>query len=157
MPRGAKPGERRGGRGKGAKNVKTLLKEITKEVVGQELRKTAVKGHKRAVEVLSELMHVTYGLAGKIQQQASEASARGLPFTPVENDERFWKCVDVAAQCAARLAPFQNPTFRAVALMNEAPPPDNTAQNLLDLQAVKDPQEATQVYLRLIRADPNAA
>jgi hypothetical protein len=90
MPRGARPGERRGGRKRETPNKATcervlLAKRVLEEQQGKP-------GRKRAREVLDDLMHICVGMAAKYQPLAYGA----VPMSGQVPDEV------VSAVCATR-------------------------------------------------------
>ena len=66
MPRGSKPGERRGGRQKGGKNRATLERAVVAERI---LKETQMTGRKLGKEVLEEFMNMFGGMAASFQPQ----------------------------------------------------------------------------------------
>jgi len=95
MPRGAKPGERRGGRKKGVKNKLTLEKlRLLKESADSA-------GGKLAMDNLAKLMGKCVALAERYE-----------PFVGEEPDEvAFVRFVRLSSNLARALAPYQSPTF----------------------------------------------
>jgi hypothetical protein len=104
MPKGAKPGERRGGRAPGTKNKVT----IEREILEQQLKARAdarVGGRKLAKEVIEENMHF--------------AAAFAEQFKPIEgnekaNEDKYLAWARLAVTWATDLAPYQSPKFRSI-------------------------------------------
>jgi hypothetical protein len=73
---------------------------------------------------------------------------------PHADEEQFWKFAKFAIHCAAVLAPYQSPTFRAIV----APPPpepdrwETDSLRLGDQRRPVDPAEATRIYQRIVTA-----
>jgi hypothetical protein len=68
MPRGAKPGERRGGRAKGTVNRATAERALVAELI---MNKASMAGRKLGKERLEEFMEMFGGLAGAFQQHGA--------------------------------------------------------------------------------------
>jgi hypothetical protein len=115
MPRGARPGERRGGRAKGTPNKAT----VEKLAIAERVRNRSRRGRKKsAIEVLEEMMNVFYDLA------AYYAPAVGsMEPNPNQNEEMFCKYFRLTFQAAKTLAPYQSPKLRAVSFTS-APEPE---------------------------------
>jgi len=112
MPSGAKPGERRGGRVKGVPNKATIEKALLAERAVEQAR---LNGKKLGKERLEELMEIFIGATAYFQPTITP----GVPSTTGDWD-KFEKWARLAMECAAKLAPYQSPTFRAIVV---APPP----------------------------------
>src|SRR5262249_54692354 len=104
MPRGSRPGERRGGRQKGTPNRRTveaclLAERLETAPAGVAEGATAMLGK----EVLAKYMIVFDQLAAK----------------HADDPVLFQRYSAAAVECAKALAPYQSPTYRCIAL----PPP----------------------------------
>lgn len=118
MPRGAKPGERRGGRAKGTKNKAILERDrIAAEIAARTVADARVAGKKLAKDVLEDFMLLFAGMAAHHQP----APPTGAP-NAYANEEKFNEYAQLAVSCAHKLAPYQSPTFQAI--MIAPPPPD---------------------------------
>ncbi len=116
---GSYPGERRGGRVVGSENkatkarkdiLKALAHEDTRAALG-DLIKGEILGpetpqQRKAIEHLAEVMEM---LARLVKEYGPGA---GRTF----NEDKFFKYLDYALECARALAPFQSPTFKAIAV-----------------------------------------
>jgi len=127
------PNLRRGpGRPKGSRNKKTAERLIKEEIdrqieeeVGRRLKDAdkgrqaveAAKGSSRkwAKEVLYEFMMVLRGMAGEVQPRAADQ-----PPNPLADTEKFLRLAEMAVNTAAKLAPYESPTYRAIEVI--APP-----------------------------------
>jgi hypothetical protein len=125
MPRGAKPGERRGGRAKGQPNKASMERAaIAERIVAESEGKP---GRKLGRELLEELALMFGGLASEFQPVAT-----GPGGTLTQADLESWaksykeplfeKYAKLAAKCADAFADFQSP--RLGRLQVAAPPPD---------------------------------
>jgi hypothetical protein len=138
MPKGgSKPGERRGGRQRGTPNKTTMERLLRAE------RETAVaqaEGRKLAKEVLDDFMVLFAG------SQPDEA--------------KFEKYARLAIATAADLAPYQSPTFKAIAVM--APQiPALGGGDVLSLEhavemSVDDPVQVSRVYRFIMTGEQRA-
>lgn len=126
MPRGSKPGERRGGRRRGTPNKATAERELIakRELEARELAVQEAEGviaaarrsgRKLAREVLDDLMHLGVGIASFYQM-----APPGQPANVHADWDKFWRAAEFARVCAADLAKYQSPTFKAIVV---APPP----------------------------------
>lgn len=116
MPRGAKPGERRGGRSVGTRNKATIEKALIAEEV---TKRATMEGRKLGKEVLDEFMSVFAAMAA-VNQPRPSRQPDGTVKLEGGNIEEFEKWARLAVDVAAKLTPYQSPTFRAVVI---APPP----------------------------------
>ena len=118
MPRGAQPGERRGGRAKGTPNKTPLQKAeaLAAKVAKAEARaavKVAVEPleHKLAKEVLD------WGMQYCVARAAFRRPALADdPPNPNEDEGEFLKWFALAAELAKTLAPYQSPRLLAHAI-----------------------------------------
>jgi hypothetical protein len=118
MPRGAQPGERRGGRAKGTPNKTPLQKaEALAVKVAKAEARAAVKvaieplEHKLAKEVLDwEMQYCVARAAFRRPALADE------PPNPNEDEGDFLKWFALAAELAKTLAPYQSPRLLAHAI-----------------------------------------
>jgi hypothetical protein len=116
MPRGARPGERRGGRAKGTPNKAT----IEKLAIAERVRKRSRRARKKlAIEVLEEVMNMSY------ERAMYYAPAEGsMAPNPNENREMCLKYIRLTIQAAKALLPYQRPKFRAIPVPVPAPAPE---------------------------------
>jgi hypothetical protein len=124
MPRGAMPGERRGGRTKGQPNKATIEKSIVAERVMQE---AAMSGRKLGKEMIEEFAVMFGGLAAAVQPVGTGPAGQ---VTKLDIDKwlgtkletAFERYSKLALKAATELADFQSPRFAPVSA--PAPPPD---------------------------------
>src|SRR5258708_6920948 len=116
---GSKPGQRRGGRKKGSLNLATRERAAIAAGTVLEAKTT---GRPLAKDVLSDFTEIFKSMAVRYQPLAGNQNA---------DEARFEKGARLAVDCAARTAPFQSPTFRAVTVAPaEAPGDDVRVINL---------------------------
>ena len=134
MPRGAQPGERRGGRAKGTPN-KTPLQNA--EVLAAKVAKAEARApvNKLAKEVLDWGMQ--YCVARAAFRRPALADA---PPNPDEHEGEFLKWFALAAELAKTLAPYQSPRLLAHAI--KAPATESCAA------AGTDPKERLKNLVR---------
>ena len=106
MPRGAKPGERRGGRQKGVPNKATLARA---SAIAEQKQKA---GQKLGVEVMSEAMMHFRALAAKYQVGG-----------PAPNEKLFVKYLSQAASIAADVAPYESSKLQSTTLRGDKDQP----------------------------------
>jgi hypothetical protein len=125
MPRGSKPGERRGGRPKGGRNKTTLERALVAERV---LKETQMTGRKLGKEVLEEFMNMFGGIAASFQP-LPEIPGQSLTSRDIKrwaggaDEPLFEKYAKLALKAASELADFQSPRFAPVHV--PAPPPES--------------------------------
>lgn len=124
MPRGAKPGERRGGRAKGVPNKKTVERQIIKAVeAGAPNAPAGIAKH-----VLEEFMMIFRGMAANVQQRIIVDPSKIPEDKRAEylreyraNVDEFERWAKLAVHTAHWVAPYQSPTFKAI-IMDGGPP-----------------------------------
>jgi gamma-glutamyltranspeptidase len=126
MSRGAKPGERRGGRAKGQLNKASIERAALAERIVAEAE--GKHGRKLGRELLEEFALMFGGLAAAFQPVAT-----GPGGTLTQADLESWansykeplfeKYAKLAAKCADAFADFQSPRLSRVHVA--APPPDS--------------------------------
>lgn len=134
MPRGAKPGEGRGGRVKGSLNKRTearlrALAEAGRAVAAGEVapegefspEKAAAAAEvltapprKRSKDILEDLVHLFMAMAGYHQ---TVPDGMPVPEGRKPDYEKFITYARLAMEAADRHAKYQDPTFRAVAVV----------------------------------------
>lgn len=158
MPRGSKPGERRGGRAKGVPNKKTReqreLQRIAAEQARDEVRKSHKPGKKLGKDLIEDYMMAFHGMAAMHQNNIASALQGG--GSPAKADlDGFKEWGSMVVDAARRLAPFQSPTFKAIAVV--APPPGtNVTPNGelppgTEVHHIRDPQVIARVYAEIVR------
>ena len=116
MPRGSRPGERRGGRQKGTKNKRTVEAELLAKRVLDNAPAGAIQHARLGKETLEKFMMLFEELA---QQY------RPIPKSRHSDEARFAKYRPPLSATAKALAPYQSPTFRAI-VVSPPPPPEVT-------------------------------
>lgn len=104
-------GAKRGaGRPKGSRNALTIEKErLAAEIARKTVMDARQQGKKLAKEILREGMEHAMGLAGKYQEQGV-----------APNPAAFKEWLNFAMSCARSLAPYESPTFSAIAVVPPA-------------------------------------
>lgn len=136
MSRGAKPGERRGGRTKGALNKETIARnEILERLVAEQAKQAADTGgtrrRKLGKEVLAEFVEMFGGLAAAFQPTGT-----GLNGALTAEDMEKWaksykeplfeKYAKLAAKTADDVSAYESPKYGTVSV--PAPPPPERGQ-----------------------------
>jgi hypothetical protein len=145
MPRGAAPGERRGGRAKGTLNKRTteaLLKAAQTIDAAREGRIELGK------DVLDRMMKLAEG-AASVHRPWTQADVDAGRAAAVGGDwDRFGLWFDRTVFCAKELAKYQSPTFKAIAVQvtpdvsrDRLPPPSDPKVVNID-----DPEALQRVY-----------
>ena len=154
MPRGAQPGERRGGRAKGTPNKTPLQKA---EALAAKLAKAEARApvNKLAKEVLDWGMQ--YCVARAAFRRPALADA---PPNPDEHEGEFLKWFALAAELAKTLAPYQSPrllahAIKAPATESCAAPGPNAKERLKEL--VRAAIAADEITLKAENAAENAS
>ena len=148
MPRGAKPGERRGGRYKGIPNKATTERALQAE---RDIARAKGENRRLGKEILDDFANLFWQLAVRAQPLPENQ-----PILPGRkpNEVEFEKWSRLACETAAKLAPYQSPTFRAFQVI--AGPTDPAAgAKVIDNDNVvplNDPNGAMRVYLRTMKA-----
>lgn len=145
MPRGAAPGERRGGRALGTPNGKT------RAIVAAALEKGV-----SPVEVMFDNMHFYHGAAMSLTARLAELAGTisGEDIAAANpNIKEFYKIVDQvgafrdkAQDCAVDLAPYVHPRLANVHVSHE--PEAKTAEAV---DALTSPKQAAERYAALLK------
>lgn len=128
MPRGSKPGERRGGRKPGVPNKVTLFREA------ETVAKQHASGMKLGKEIMQEAANYFLNLAAKYQI---------IGDTP--DEKKFHEYLKTAALIAKDLAPYESPRLATITV----------SRTPLDLSRLSDVELAKLRELRE-RATPRA-
>jgi hypothetical protein len=183
MPRGAAPGERRGGIAKGGTHKRTEIKELLLEIlsgpdaqkvvgaiVKTEVRQPNSAAQRKAVEVLGEFMEAIRAVAARVQNQlaqlylaepAAAAVAERKDWTKqvAALEAKFEKWAGLTVLTSSKLAPFESPTFRAVIVSPGLPGSGDNAKvidgNIIPLDS--DAVGAARVYRRIVSAGSRRA
>lgn len=121
MPRGASPGERRGGRTKGTPNKVTIAKAVEAE---RKLAEMRMKGIRPGLDIMRDFMTVFAGMAAKYQPREGNNSA---------DEKKFYQWADLAFDAAAKVTEFESPKFRAIVVSPPPPPPKDPEQHRFTL------------------------
>jgi hypothetical protein len=116
MPRGAKPGERRGGRAKGKPNRFSMRAALRAERDQDQAR---AEGRPIAKDVLDNLMSVFMNIATKYAPKKDDVPPMTDPVAITAWDKRvkeFERWALHAKDTAKALAAYQSPTYRAIAI-----------------------------------------
>lgn len=116
MPRGCKPGERRGGRIKGKPNKATIERALIAEI-------EAGSGDKLAKERLADYARMFDAMAKFYAPVAGKPNKRGKIKIISGDVALFERWARLASDTWAKLAPYQSPTLRAITVV--PPPPED--------------------------------
>jgi hypothetical protein len=151
MPRGgSKPGERRGGRQKGTPNKFTA----SRAVVLPPTFAASKPLYLRAKDELAELVSVVKGHVGQFQLAAVGADGSGLPGQPGHDPvkwDTFLKWMAFYRSVCDSAADFQDPRFKAIAIMAPPPSPPQTGDQRDNVVQITDPVGASRVYLNIVK------
>jgi hypothetical protein len=117
MPRGSRPGERRGGRKPGIPNRTTTERAEIARLAAAEAN---ASGRKLGKEVLERFM-VQFGELASYFQPTSFDTTVVHAWAGTKNYELFVQFAALARDTAKMLAPYQSPTFRSIELAAPAP------------------------------------
>jgi hypothetical protein len=109
------------------------------------------QGQKKATEVLNDLMQTSMGLAAQYQRRIVDAAAKSQE--PSKDDlKTFWKAIESTGVFAKALAPFQDPTFKAITVSMSPPDPIlRPGQQELKIYDITDPVTVSRVYAKMVR------
>lgn len=151
---GTKPGGKKtGGRTKGTPNKKTVQKLNELSDRASEIVRSK---EKRGIEVLNELMKTAMSFAAMEQRKLLEYQG-GIDMAPQQMRDRFWKAMECAGVFAKELARYQDPTFKAIAVIPPPPPPRDPAPGdgakTIEGKAVRldDPVAVARIYQQMVR------
>jgi len=169
MQRGRGKGlPRTGGRSKGTPNKATQYKQMMAEVLaspegrvllGNAMRtaQQAPKGQQKAIETLRELMALGRTLVA-LNQPIKQPD--GTTVLPDDRHEKLQVYLPIAVRAAAELAKYESPTFKAVAVQEVPPAPEERpgdGAQVVGSLSKRTQQDAAAVYMRLVRNDGKAA
>jgi hypothetical protein len=132
MPRGAKKGERRGGRQKGSKNKRNVEREH--RMLQEAVRREGGDMPPLAKDIVEEFMQTALRYA---RYYALEEKDLDLSASPNEQIKRDWKrnqfkgWARLAVTWATDLAPYQSPTFRAISISHQVDENENRGTTVL--------------------------
>jgi hypothetical protein len=109
------------------------------------------QGQKKATEVLNDLMQTSMGLAAQYQRRIVDAAAKSQE--PSKDDlEKFWKAMECTGVFAKALAPFQDPTFKAITVSMPPPPLDQRpGQPEATIYDITDAVVVSRLYSKMVR------
>jgi hypothetical protein len=136
MPRGSRPGERRGGRSKGTPNRATVERAAIAARIADEVK---MRGQKLGKELLAKYAQVFDEMADE-RRQAGDVPG-------------FERWARLACATAKDLAPYQSPTYRAVVI---APPHDKPGDDVrvINLKIFEDTGTALGMAARSAQEHP---
>jgi hypothetical protein len=139
-----------GGRPKGSPNKRTVQKLIE---ASQQVAAIKKLGQKKATETLQDLMNTAMGMVALYQRRIMTAEGL-LPDAKPDDVANFWEAMKCAGTFSKALAPFQDPTFKAisVSMMPTLPQPgDNAKQVEGKVIKMDDPNAIARVYQQMVR------
>lgn len=157
--KGAPKGVRQGGRQKGTPNKKMTPRDARTIAAAEALNRDIQERRpppntERSKEIMGKFAHNCAAVAMKLWPTFQDD---GEPVFRFKNHHDMWKeMMELTFKFANGAAPYQDPTFRAVAVMDARsgqPPIDVTADNV---ELLDDDNGAMRVYRRLV-AGPKAA
>lgn len=137
------------GRPKGTPNKRTVQKIIE---ASQQVTEIKRKGQKKATEVLNDLMQTSLSFAARYQARIIAATEKQKE--PAADDMTyFWKAMECAGTFAKALAPFQDPTFKAIQVTMAPPAGQETPLREIDdnVVTIDDPVALARVYQRMVK------
>ena len=143
-------GTRFGGRTKGTLNKRTVAALAEK---AQEIGEIKRQGQKKATEVLNDLMQTSMSFAARYQGKIL-AATQGSKEPTAEDLANFWKAMECAGVFARALAPFQQPTFKAVAVTvnpGDMEPATRRISHDDNVVTIDDPVALARVYQRMVK------
>ena len=121
-------------------------KKINQARYAVDIVEEARQKHKKlAKDVLEEFMGVFAGMAAYFQP-----APPGMPEKASADPKQFRVYSQLTVDVAAKLAPYQSPTFKAIAVMAPAPAekPAEAPGKVIELD---DPVSASRVYQRIMQ------
>lgn len=137
-----------GGRKRGSRNKAVIERErIAAEIAARTVADAKISGKKLAKEVLDDFMHLFAGMAAHHQP-----IPKGQPIPPGRDPDRamFEKYAQMAVSCAADLAKYQSPTFKAVQIVDQPQVVERPSAQVIDLATDVSALQAR--YQRMIKA-----
>jgi hypothetical protein len=137
-------GRKTGGRRRGTPNKATAENAL---IAARTVADAKAAGKKLAKEVLEDFMLLFAGMAAHFQP-----APPGAGPNPHADEDNFWKCSEAAIDCAVKLAPYQSPTFKAVAVVPQTPVPSPLELECSNITQLDDPVALAQIYRRMVTA-----
>jgi hypothetical protein len=138
------------GRPKGSPNKRTVQKMIE---ASQQVAQIKKLKQKKATEVLNDLIQTAMGMVALYQRKVM-TEAGLIPDAKAEDIAMFKDFMLCAGTFAKALAPFQDPTFKAITVTAAAlPGPPGEDAKLVEGKVIEidDPQAAARVYARMMK------
>lgn len=175
MPRGSRPGERRGGRKAGTPNQKTIEKRERERQVEEAAAALLASGEaptedqsvlRRALARTQEVQKTPREIAYEmllIQRNICityHNHCRANPPGTPEHDAQAWTemryWMNDAQRTAVSLADFYEPKYKSIMVASSGPGVGNAGDDIIDLNALEPGTEATDErvqnsYLRLVK------
>lgn len=136
------------GRPKGSPNKRTVQKMIDASQQVGEIKKL---GQKKATEVLNDLMQTSMSFAARYQGKILTTTQSNQEPKP-DDLANFWKAMECAGAFAKALAPFQDPTFKAISV-SMAPTAPAAPMKQVEGKVVQldDPVALARVYSQMVK------
>jgi hypothetical protein len=145
------PNHGKGGRPKGSPNKRTVQKLIEASQQVADIKKL---GQKKATETLQDLMNTAMGMVALYQRRIMTTEGL-LPEAKPDDVANFWEAMKCAGTFSKALAPFQDPTFKAISVsmapVMPAHPGDNAKQVEGKVIKMDDPNAIARVYQQMVR------
>jgi hypothetical protein len=147
-------GNRGQGRKRGTRNKATIERErIAAEIAARTVMDARTAGRKLAKEVMQDFLPIMAGMAAYYQPTFPGMSAHN----PNSNDKEFQRWFELMLDLADKLAPYESPTFKAIAVnlaptmpvMPALPDPKAIDGNVVPLH---DSASLAQAYRRMVTA-----
>lgn len=157
MARGAPKGTRYGGRNKGTPNKKTteaLERNRIARQAQEEVNKAAISKVKLAKDVLEDYVDAFHAMAARHQNKIAQAVGAGRE-PDAKDIAAFKEWGGLVVSTAAKLADFQSPKFKAIAIT--APPPGPVPVTPAKdsegkvIEMAKDPVALSRLYQQMIK------
>lgn len=159
--------------------LKRLLVEVLSEpdaqrlvgaIVKTEVKQPSSPAQRKAVEVLGEFMEAIRGVAARAQNELAQlylAQPAALDANSPKElvaehkdwkkkvaalEDKFEKWAELTVMTSSKLAPFENPTFRAVMVSLPAGDQNTKPDNASNVIQIDDPVAAARVYRRIVSA-----
>jgi len=143
------------GRPKGARSLATIERErVAAEIAQRTVMDAKPTGKRLAKEVLYEFM-MTFANMASFYQPTTQANltAGGLIENPHTDEPMFLKYANLTVDTAAKLAPYESPTFKSVPVPGSAFMPEMKTIDQDGVIDLNDANAVARVYRRMMTAD----